>query len=254
MAWLGGYRVDTSIALNMVDNVVLFKEGTGFSFNGRFIVNINLNLPTVGSLLDFSPSNVTTDESLKLENCFIRRNGVINSSDLNITPNISERSIKSFWNDNVGVGNTQKFIRQTLTTEITTTINTAGVYEILAGDWTVDSNPSHFDSPVNGQLRLLSGNGKYQIFGNISIDGGPNDVISIRVVKSVDDGVTFPEVINSVRRQINSFVGGRDVAFFDINFLASLKEGNRIRLEIENATDRTNVTAELDSTFIATQV
>ncbi|NRA94439.1 MAG: hypothetical protein HRU26_17540 [Psychroserpens sp.] len=253
-AWLGGYRLDVSIALNMNDFTALFKTGTGLTFAGRFIIGINCNLPTNGTLIDFSASNFTNDESFKIENSFIRRDAVIDSSDTTIYPNIDEKDIRSFWNDNVGVPNTQKYIRQAITTAVTTTINTAGVYEVLEGAWAVDADISHFDSPVNGQLRLLSGNGKYQIFGNLTVEGRANDVVDIRVTRSTDNGVSFPEVVNHVSRQINSLVGGRDVAFFDINFLSSLKAEDRVRLEIENVNATNNLTAELDSTFIITEV
>ena len=252
-AWAGGYRISTSIALNMNDFTALFKEGNSLTFEGRFIIGLNLNLPTNGALTDFSASNITNSESLEIENSFIRRNGVINTSDTTITPNIDEKNLESFWSDNVGVANTQKYIRQQITTEVTTNVS-GGAYSVLEGTFTVDSDPSHFDSPSNGQLRLLSGNGKYQIFGNLIIDGGPNDVIDLRITKSSDDGATWPVVINNVTRVINSLVGGRDVGFFEINFLSSIKENERIRLEVANLTDNTDVTAELDSTLIVTQV
>ena len=252
--WIGGYRIETSIALNMNNFTSLFKTGTALLIQGRFNLNINCNLPTTGALIDLAGVNILNKESLILENCFIRRNGVIDSSDTTIYPNIDDTNNKSLWNDNTGIPNTQKYIRQVITTEVTTTINTIGIYEVLLATWTVDSDISHFDSPSNGQLRLQSGNGKYMVSGDISITGTANDVVDVRVVKSTDDGVTWPIVINHIRRQINSLVGGRDVAFFPINFLVSLKDGDRIRIEVENTTSTDDVTAEIDSSFVITQV
>lgn len=86
------------------------------------------------------------------------------------------------------------------------------------------------------------------------IDGNANDVIDIRVTKSTDDGATYPIEINHLRRQINSLVGGRDVAFFPINFISILSKNDRLRLEVENKTAGRNVTMELDSYLIVTEV
>ena len=57
-----------------------------------------------------------------------------------------------------------------------------------------------------------------------------------------------------IRRQINSLVGGRDVAFFPINFIVTLVAGDRVRLEVENKSGTGNVTMELDSYLIVTAV
>jgi hypothetical protein len=84
------------------------------------------------------------------------------------------------------------------------------------------------------------------------IDGSANDVIDMRVTKSTDGGTTWPTEITHTRRQVNSLVGGRDVAFFPVNFIATLQEDDRVRLEINNTTSTSNLTAELDSYFIVT--
>lgn len=250
--WLGGYKVITSIAMGFSNLSALFKAGIGFNYQGRFILTLNCDLPAIGALCDFTDANIADDESLLFVDCYVRREGVIDPEDTAIVPNIDERNTKSLWNNNVGLKDTQKFYRQVITTEVTTVINTAGTYEVLAGTWTGDVNPSHFDSPVNGQVRLLSGGGKFQIFGNLSITGVANGVVDIRLVKSSDNGVTWPEVVNHSRRQINSLVGLRDVAFFDFGFLTDLAKNDRLRLEVENVYDTFDLTAELDSGLIIT--
>lgn len=248
-----GYRASTTIVRGISNISSLFKTGTSLLFSGRFIVGMNLDLPTTGAFIDFSDINFANDESLQLEDCRITRNGVLNSSDTNIYPNINESNVKSLWTDNAGIPNTQKYIKASITTEVITTIALANTYYPLEGTFTVDES-SHFDMPSNGEFQLLSGNGKYQVTGDIQIDGNANDVIDIRVTSSNDGGVTFPTVINHIRRQVNSFVGGRDVAFFPINFIASIKENERLRLEVENTTAARDVTAELDSYFIITAI
>ena len=79
-------------------------------------------------------------------------------------------------------------------------------------------------------------------------------MLDVRVVKSTDGGSTWPTEVNHIRRQVNSFVGGRDVAFFPINFVTVLAKNDRLRLEIANNSGTTNVTMELGSYFITTEV
>jgi hypothetical protein len=251
--WIGGYRITTSIARSMGNFTALFKAGTGFTFSGRVKISINCDLPTTGALLDISPSNVANDESLELSDCRITRNGSIDATDTDIYPNINDTSVKSIWGDNVGITNTNKYIRSSITTEVTTTVASADVYYPLLGTFTVQTS-SHIDMPDNGEFRLLSGNGVYQIAGDLILESSPNDTIDLRVTKSYDNGLTWPDQVFHIRRQVNSLVGGRDVAFFPINFLSSIVKDERLRIEVENVGDNNNITAELDSYFIITGV
>jgi hypothetical protein len=248
-----GVRISTSIVRGLSNITSLFKAGAGLTFSGRFGTDINCDLPAAGALIDFAEANITNDESLDIEGAFITRGGVIDPTDTAIYPNIDETSVKSNWKANTGLPNTNKYIKGYVSTEILTTINTIDVYEILQGTVTIDRQV-HFDMPVNGEYRLLTGTGSYQISGDISLEGTANNVIDIRITKSTDGGVTFPTEINHIRRQINSLVGGRDVGFFPINFVTELNKNDRIRLEVENKTSSNNVTMELDSYLIITEI
>jgi hypothetical protein len=106
--------------------------------------------------------------------------------------------------------------------------------------------------PVNGEFRLLTANGTYQLTGDFVLDAPANDTIDLRVTKSTDGGATYPTEITHIRRQVNSFVGGRDVAFVPVNFIATLAKNDRVRIEVGNKTSTGNITAELDSFFIIT--
>jgi len=250
--WVGGYRITTSIVRGLNNITSLFKAGSGFTMGGRFITDINCDLPAVGALIDFAPSNITNDESLILSGCYITRSGVIDTSDPNHSPNIDHTSVKSLWSNNTGITETVKTGRLSVTAEAATTINTISVFEVVAGTFTLGLE-SHFDSPSNGELRLLSGNGSYQISGDLVIEGPPNEVLALRITKSTDGGVTWPTVIGTLRRQVLSLVGGRDVAFVPVNVLTSLEANDRLRLEVANDTTTGNVTLELDSYIIATR-
>lgn len=250
-SWVGGYRTETTISRGLSDFTSLFKAGAGFTYNGRVILGMNCDLPANGAFCDFSPSNINNDESLQLSDCRMTRQGVLNASDATIYPNIDHTNVKCLWTDNVGLPVTTKYIKANITTEITTTIAAQNTYYPLEGTFTIETS-SHMDKPVNGQFRLLSGNGTYQMAGDIAIVGPQNDVVTMRITKSTDDGATFPTALTHLTRQVNALVGGRDVAFFPINFIATLKENDRVRIEVSNTSSTGDLTAELDDYFILT--
>lgn len=244
---VGGARISTSIVRNVSSLTgPLFKAGTGYVINGRFITDMNADLGTTASLLDFAPSNVANDESLIITGAYMARNGNIDPTDTTITPNITASDTQCLWTDNTGLENTYKFAQQSITTEAATTVSAIEVYYPLAGTFTL-GDVSHFDSPANGQIRCLSGNDVYRISGNFVLDSGQNNLIGLRVIKSTDGGSTFTDEINHIERVINNQQGGRDVAYFQIDFLARLADGDIIRVEVENYTATQDITAELDS-------
>lgn len=251
--WVGGYRADTTIARGMSNFTSLFKAGTGFTFAGRVILGMNCDLPATGAFCDFAASNIDNDESLQLTNCRVTRSGALDASDTTVYPNIDHTNVKCLWDNNAGLPNTTKYIKANITTEVATTVSATSTYYALAGTFTVETS-SHLDMPSNGELRLLSGNGTYQISGDFIIDGPTSDEVNLRVTKSTDGGSTWPTEITVIRREVNAFVGSRDVAFVPINFIATLQEDDRIRIEVSNESSTGNLTAELDSYFIVTAI
>ena len=250
-AWIGGYRTATTITRGLSNITSLFKAGAGFTFAGRVAISMNCDLPATGALVDFSASNIDNDESLELFDCRVTRQGVLDATDTTIHPNIDHTSVKCLWDNNAGIPNTTRYIKASVTTEVATTVSQIDTYYPLAGTLTVETN-SHFDMPANGEFRLLTANGTYQLTGDFVLDAPANDTIDLRVTKSTDGGATYPTEITHIRRQVNSFVGGRDVAFIPVNFIATLAKNDRIRIEVENKTSTGNITAELDSFFIIT--
>lgn len=248
-----GMRISTSIVRNISNISALFKAGTGLTFSGRFITDINCDLPATGALLDFSPANITNDESLVIQGAFITRQGVINPSDTGLTPNIDQDSVKSNWDSNTGLANTTKYIKANSTVEVATTVSAINTYYALLGTFVVEREV-HFDMPANGEFRLLTGTGDYLVSGDITIVGTANNVVDIRVTKSSDGGSTWPTEVNHISRVINNLAGGRDVAFFPISFVANLDKNDRLRLEVENKTAANNVTMEIDSFFIVSEL
>lgn len=246
---VGGMRISTSITRQLAAGFTgaLFEAGAGLLINGRFITDMNVVLPSGAALLDFAPANIANDESLIIKGAYVVKNG-IDPTDTSTTPNITADSVKCLWADNTGIANTYKYAQQSITTEVTTDVAAALTYYPLAGTFAT-GDLSHFDSPANGQLRCLSGNDVYRISGNFVIESGANDQVGLRVTKSSDGGTNWVE-INHIERVINNIQGGRDVGYFQIDFLARLADDDRIRVEVENYSDNTDITAEIDSYLI----
>ena len=249
--WVGGYRITTSIVRSLAGTMTepLFKAGTLFQMNSRFLTDINVDLPTLASLLDFAPVNFPNPSTLQLQGCIVTRDGAFDADDSNYTPNISESDLSCAWADNNGMKNTFVGGEATLTTEILTAINTQGVFESLNGTYT-ESSLTHFDSPAEGQLRHLGSNPReFTVIADFIIDGGQNDVIDLKLVKYDSSAASNVDIFTQ-RRQINALVGSRDVAFFNIVKNINLDQDDYIFWEVANETDTTNVTAEIGSYFI----
>lgn len=250
-AWLGGYFIETSIVRNLADGAYsLYKAGAGFLMSSRFRSNQNIDLPASANFIDFAPSNFVNPSTVQLTNMLISRGGVFDATDTNITPNITAGELVCSWDGNNGIPNTFEGGSLGVATESTTTINTIGVYEDLtAASWSA-LDLQHFDNPSGNQLRHL-GNAprEYKIIADFTIDSSSNNVLTLRVRRHDSSSATDFTVLEQ-SRQVNSLVGGRDVAFFSININTVLDQNDYVFLEIANQSSTSNVTAELDSYYI----
>lgn len=248
--WSGGYSITTSIVRGLTDGAYsLFQEGASFTMASRFKSDQNVDLPASASYLNFSSSNFPNPSTLQLVDMLITRNGVTDASDTNITPNTTHDELSSAWANNNGIPNTHEGGMLTITSEATTTINTQGVYELLAGVW-APTLLEHFDEPSNGQLRHLGNNPReYEVLTELIIDGTANNEVEIRLMKHDASASSNTEVHTQVR-QINALVGGRDVAFFNDFSVVELDQNDYIYYEIRNNSGAGNLTAEIDSFFI----
>jgi len=253
-AWLGGYFIETSIVRGMVDgSFSLFKAGAGFSMASRFRSNMNLDLTANSSFFDFSPSQFANPSTVQIDGSIVTRNGVFNATDPNITPNMTSGDLSSNWSNNNGMTNTFEGGSIGISAEVATTINTIGVFEALAATTWTALDLQHFDNPTAGQLRHLGNTPReYKVIASFVIDGTAGNEIALRVAKWDDSASTTLEVLTQVR-QVNNFVGGRDVAFFEININATLDQNDYIFLQVANNTSTANVTAENDSYYIVEQ-
>ena len=242
-----GWRETVCIARGLQNIISFWKAGTNFLMSGRFITDMNIDLPTQGAFIDFDESHILNDEGLQIKGATVTRNGVLDSSDVSIHPNIDETSVKSFWSGNTGVPNTIKTATCKAQAEQATSILVQNTYYPIEASWIIDKE-SHFDSPTPGVLRLLSGSGKYKFFGNLTLRGGRNDVIQIKVVKSQDNFVTSEE-LETIPRVINNLAGSRDIAFVPLTFIGELKKNDLIRTEVLIVDDTGTITAEAGSYY-----
>jgi len=245
--WLGGYFIDTSIVRNLTDgSYYLFTEGTSFSMASRFRSNMNIDLPASAGFLDFTDTNFINPSTLQLVDMIISRNGVFNSADTNYTPNISQDALESAWSNNNGLPNTFEGGRLRVSSENLTNIGAGSTWYDLNAIW-ASNRLEHFDSPSSGQLRHLGNSPReFRCVVNFIIEGQANNDLGIRIRKWDDSASSFTE-LTEVRRQVNSLVGGRDVAIFNFIFNINLDQNDYIYWQVRNNSGNQNVTLELDS-------
>ena len=245
--WLGGYFIDTSIVRNLTDGgYSLFKAGTGFTMNSRFRTNQNIDLPANASLLNFSSSNFVNPSTLQITQALISRNGTFNSADSNLTPNITQGDLVSAWSNNIGLPNTFEGGKLTVSSENLTNIAAGSTWYTLNAIWST-SNLEHFDSPASGQLRHLGNSPReYKCTINFVIESQANNDIGIRLRKWDDSASSFVDFTER-RRQVNSLVGGRDVAIFNFSFNVNLDRNDYVYFQVRNNSGNQNLTLELNS-------
>ena len=248
--WAGGYRITTSIvrALSSGMTGALFQEGTAFTFGSRFLTDINVDLPTNASLIDFQSSNFTAPSLCQIQGAIVTRNGVFDANDSNISPNLTESELASSWKNNQGLTNTFVGGTNTITSENLTVIGSGSTFYDLNAIWTA-SELQHFDTPATNQLRHLGNNPReFKIICDFIIEGQQNNDLTLRITK-YDASTASETTIFDQRRQINNLVGGRDVAFFNINTNVTLDQNDYIYMRVANNSGNQNVTAENTSYF-----
>ena len=245
-AWLGGFRITTSITRNMSDTTTapLFCSGTAFVMQSRFLTDMNVDLGTFQPFSDFNAANFPNPSTLELRDMIVTRDGVISPNDINITPNITASNLSCSWKDNNGISNTFVGAIATITTEILTSLSFNNPTPLLGTVTTSDLQ--HFDSPANGQLRHLGNNPReYTVNFDFVLEGGSNDDYKIELVKN--DGSNT--VIYQQTRVINNLSGGRDVSYFTGLANVIMNQNEYVFWQVTNLTNGSNCTLELDSSW-----
>lgn len=251
-AWSGGFRITTSIVRQLDAGMIepLFKAGAGFTMVSRFLSDINVDLPASAALFDFAPANFTNPSTVQMIGAIVTRNGIFDATDSNITPNMTAGDLSSSWSENNGMPNTFEGGSIGVTTEAATTIASVGAFaDVNAALWTA-ADLQHFDNPAGSQLRHLGNNPReYKVISSLAVDSSSNNVLTIRVTKWDDSASSFVTVLDQ-SRQVNALVGGRDVAFFNIDINTTLDQNDYIKLQVANQTATNDVTVEVDSYMV----
>ena len=247
--WRGGYRITTSIVRSLAGTMTqpLFKQGTAFQMQSRFLTDINCDLPTLAALCDFTVGAFPNPSTIQVKGAILSRDGAFNANDTNIFPNLNASDLPCDWDNNIGIANT--FVGGAInnTAEVDTVINTQSVAVDLNGTFaTIDLQ--HFDSPASGRLRHIGINPReFTVTWDFLIDGGANDEIELSLVKI--DGQANATIEYSQIRVINNFQGGRDVSYFNGQTSIILNQNDFVFWQVANIIDTTNCTLELDSTW-----
>ena len=247
--WIGGYRITTSIVRSMSDTTTepLFKEGLLFQMNSRFLTDINCDLGSLQPFTDFTPTAFPNESTIQFKGVIMTRDGISDSNDTNITPNLVASGVCCDWDNNVGMNNTFVGGVLTVTAEATTDIVTQGIGVDMAGTWTA-SDLQHFDSPASNELRHIGSDPKdFRVTFDFVIDGAQGDVIGIELVK--DDGVS-PSLEYTQTRVINNLQGARDVAYFNGTFNVRMNKNDILVWQVINISGLGDVIVESDSQWI----
>jgi hypothetical protein len=211
---------------------------------------MNIDLPASVSFFDFAPSNFINPSTVQIDGAIVTRNGVFDATDANITPNMVQGDLVANWTGNNGMPNTFVGGSIGVTTEVATTITVDSQFEDLEATLWTSADLQHFDAPSGNQLRHLGNTPiEYKVVASFVLASTQNNTISLRVSK-YDSSATSSSVILTQTRQVNNLVGGRDIAFFDININTTLDENDYIFLEVANIGATNNITAEVDSYYI----
>lgn len=245
--WLGGYRVTTSIVRNMSDVTTqpLFKKGSSFVMNSRFLTDLNVDLGKFQPLFDFEVANFPNPSTIQVRESIVTRQGVFVPNDTNITPNILASDLPCSWKGNNGINNTFVGGIATISTEVETVITASTNPTILLGTVT-NTDMQHFDSPANGQLRHLGNNPReYTVNFDFVLEGGQGRDYAVQLIKN--DG-SDSQIYQQIR-VVNNLQGGRDVAYFTGMANVILNKNEYLFWKVENLSNNANCTLELDSSW-----
>lgn len=246
--WQGGYRITTSIVRGVDFAGSLFKAGTGFTMESRFLTDINADLGLTTALFDFSSANFPNPSTVQVQGAIITRNGAFDASDPTITPNISASDLESQWKGNVGLSNTYEGGTTTVSAQALNNVTATNVFYDVNGVFT-ESDLQHFDSPAEGQLRHTGNNPRdYKINLFFSVDASNGDTLTLKIVKWDDSASSFVDVV-SQQKAVNNLVGGNDIAFFNVIKSVQLDQNDYIKVQIANNTSTNNFTVINESFY-----
>ncbi len=178
------------------------------------------------------------------------RDGVYNADDSNLTPNMAKGDLCSYWKQNNGLPNTYVGGTNSVTSEELTTVSAGSTWYTLEGIF-LGTGLEHFTASADGKL-THDGNSprEFEITASLILDSTPNNELSVRFNKWDNSASAFVPLDYTVQtRQVNSLVGGRDVAFFTIIVGGILDAGDYLQLQGRNNNGNNDIVVENGSYF-----
>lgn len=233
--WLGGFSIVDTIVLSQANNSTLFKVGTGLTFGGRCISNINAASADPTTItFDFVASNFLLDGGFQLT-------GASFAPDSSISVTTDEDEIQAFFRDCVEIRNTRPGFDMEFTTQATTTISTVNTPVKAAGTTNTTRN-TWWTQTGNNEVTYNSNLTKdFKITVNVTIDGGANDEIAVVVRKYDDSAAGYVDLKRRVKN-ISNVLGGLDVVNFSFVTVGEFSVDDRLEVWVENTDDTTDVT------------
>lgn len=245
--WTGGFFIDQSIVRILTDGAYsLFTAGVGLTFASRFRITANVDLPASVAFINFAPANLGAANLLQLTGSIVTRGGVSDPDDTNITPNIGNTALESFWKGNVGVRNTHVGGTVTSSGTAVTVISATGVAEDIVATWAL-SSAEHTDNPSGSQVRhLASSPHEFKVSAVVNVDGSAGLQLELFITKfSVSSGLSST-VVSQIREVVN-LSGPDDIATFGVAAFTTLSTGDYLRLRIANNSNASNLMCLADS-------
>lgn len=236
--------------LDIQMNESLYREGSILTFDSRFLIDANVDLPMLASFIDFAPTVFKQSSAFQVNNCIFTRGGVTTNEDSNIVPNTLHSNVKANFKNNVGLNNTFVGCEMEVTTATETVFTTSNQVVDLNGTWSLSIDQHFVKANPNGVEHLGAIPNEFLVNYDMVIEGKSGDEIDLIFIK--DDG-TNATIVSSQVRPINSLAGARDVGFFNRAFDVKLNQGDKLYVQVSNRTSSSNVTAEVSSYFLVTQ-
>lgn len=239
---------DTPIAAGGVSTPftgTMLKAGSGFLLSGSFRSNVNaLSIDDTGTVCDFAPAQVASDAGFSGDLIRVNPNS-------NAFPNMPASSVKAnFARTCVNVPVTHPGGKMTISTEVTTAIAASDTLYPVEGVGTYSDLTwwaAYGSGDYANELEYISDiEADYTITIAVSIGGGNNDQCGIQIQKYDSDSMTYSDIGPRYRSTINGGGGTRAeniTGFADATF----KNGDRVRIAIENQTDTSDMTLLIGS-------
>lgn len=231
---MSGITVSDTIALALPATHTLFKEGTSLSLTGSFSSNMNFNsVNSATEFCNFQASNFVQDSGFKLS--------TFRTTAANPIPNILSSNNKARFVNCLGIEDTYIGGEWVLTTEVTTTISTAGVYVKLEGNTTYSDMQHLTNTTDNAFVYDADETILVNVDCVIGISGGMNDQVRIKIRQWDDSASAFIDIATSSAQTLSGGLLGTRAENINIFGIATLDLNDRIEIWVANISDTSNV-------------